>query len=260
MTATGSAPFFDAVAHEYASWYEARTPGGHALRERQRRVLELLPPPCTVLDVGCGPGVLAGALLARGYDVWGVDAAPSMIEQCWRRFGSLDRQRFAVADATRYALPDAAFDAVVCTGVIDRLPDADAAVREMARVLRPGGTLVIAFPNLLSPYASWKNYAYYPALALLRPLLARLAGRPAGPALPSSLATMYTLGSARALLARHGLRCRAVDHYYFNPFLAPLDEWLPAAGLWFVERFEPYHRSMLRMFGAGLLLQAERLA
>lgn len=260
MTMAGAAHFFDAVAQEYASWYAARTPGGHALRERQRRVLELLPAPCTVLDVGCGPGVLAGELLGRGYDVWGVDAAPGMIEQCWRRFGTLGRQRFAVADATRYDLPDASFDAVVCTGVIDRLPDGAAAVREMARVLRPGGTLVIAFPNRLSPYAAWKNYLYYPALALLRPLLARVAGRPAGPALPSSLATMYTVGSARALLARAGLRCRAVDAYYFNPFLSPLDEWLPAAGLWLVERFEPYHRSILRTLGAGLLLQAERLA
>lgn len=251
----GATQYFDDVADQYAAWYEAPTAAGHALRERQRRVLELIDPPCgPVLDVGCGPGILAGELLRRGYDVWGVDGAPGMIEQCRRRFGEVATSRFFVADATRLAFPDGFFRAVICTGVVDRLPDQEAAIREMARVVQCGGTLLISFPNRLSPYAGWKNYLYYPTLAGLR----RVIRRWLSPALPSSLARLHTVGSAAAMLTRQHLAVEAVAHYYFNPFPSPLDEWFPRAARRLVSDLERLRHSPFRWTGAGFIVQGRK--
>lgn len=100
-----------------------------------------------VLDVGCGPGTvtldLAG-LVAPG-NVVGVDAAPSALaaalaEATRRRDG---RTAFAQADATRLPFPDDAFDVVFAHQVLQHLTDPVAALREMARVCRPGGTLAV---------------------------------------------------------------------------------------------------------------------
>lgn len=250
--------FFDDVADDYAGWYEAPTPGGHALRERQQRALELLePPPRRVLDVGCGAGTLVGELRRRGYDVWGVDAAPRMIEQCRSQFPEVEEGRFAVDDATRLNQPDASFDLVTCFGVIDRLPPVQT-TRELARVLRPEGTLLVAFPNRVSPYAWWKNDVYYPALSVLRPVAYGALRRPPPPALPRSRAHLQSVTSATRLLGAAGLVVTDVAFYYFNPFLSPVDELLPRWTLGPVQKLARLRETPWRWLGAGFILKARK--
>jgi ubiquinone/menaquinone biosynthesis C-methylase UbiE len=269
MALSGSAPYFDQVAEDYASWYHLQSPGGHALRVRQRRVVELLDERGgKVLDVGCGPGVLVRELLHLGYKVWGVDAAPRMIERCRKDFTETDRAHFAVCDATSLDFPDRWFDAVICMGVIDRIQAHESAIMEMIRVVRKDGTLLITFPNLLSPYAAWRNFVFYPAVSLLRPIYYGLAGRRQPPtpydldgppklrSLFSSLAKLPTPRSTAQLMSRYGTEVTDIAHFYFNVFLSPLDELFPRWTLRVTEKLERLRGSRLRWLGAGFIVKA----
>jgi ubiquinone/menaquinone biosynthesis C-methylase UbiE len=111
--------------------------------------------PRRVLDVGCGTGYMLRLLAARypqAAEFAGIDAAPSMIkaaEQC----ADDGRLRFTVGVAERLPFPDHAFDLVVSTTSFDHWTDQPAGVRECARVLAPGGHIVLAdqFSPLLLP-------------------------------------------------------------------------------------------------------------
>jgi ubiquinone/menaquinone biosynthesis C-methylase UbiE len=259
MPLAGSALFFDQVAQNYASWYAARSPGGFALRVRRQKAMELLSGARgRILDVGCGPGVMTHELLDRGWEFWGADASPNMIAECHKMFENRSRAHFTVADAAHLPYATGFFDAVVSMGVIDRLSSPEAAVQEMARVVRKNGTLILAFANLLSPYAAWKAFVYYPVVTRLRPLYCRLAGRARQPSLPSSLPKLYTVRSAKELLARNGVKVSEVAYYNSNLFLSPLDELFPRWALRVTEGFESSPRRYLHRLGAGFLLKAHK--
>lgn len=102
-----------------------------------------------VLDVGCGPGsltrMLARAVGAEGAAV-GIDAAPENTEYATRKARRLPNCSFQPGTAESLDFPDGGFDLVVSSLVMHHLPEESRlqAVREMRRVLRPGGTLLLA--------------------------------------------------------------------------------------------------------------------
>jgi ubiquinone/menaquinone biosynthesis C-methylase UbiE len=112
-----------------------------------------LEPGQAVLEVGRGSGVFLPALaqaVGKAGRVVGVDLAEPFFTQAQQRMGSaglagvVSVQR---ADACRLPFADASFDAVHCERVLMHLDDPDLALREMARVLRPGGVAVAAEPD-----------------------------------------------------------------------------------------------------------------
>ena len=98
--------------------------------------------PRHVLDLGTGTGVVALALAERypEAEVVGIDLSPGMIDEARRKLSPelAGRVRFEVGDASALACPDGEFDLVVLSNMI---PFAD----ELARVVRPGGLLVLSF-------------------------------------------------------------------------------------------------------------------
>jgi ubiquinone/menaquinone biosynthesis C-methylase UbiE len=261
VTLTGSSAYFNHVAENYGSWYDVASPGGYALRVRRERVLELLANQGgRVLDVGCGPGVLAPDLRARGFTYWGIDAAPNMIAHSRSLFAADDRVQLAVSDARRLPFSDDFFDVVICLGVLDRLPGYEMAIQEMVRVIRTQGTLILAFPNLLSPYASWKKSVYYPVVARLHDLADRLRQHPRRPSLLRHFAKLHTPRGATALLTRAGARTTACVHYNFNVCLAPLEEWFPNLTTRLTRWLEVLRNGPFRWLGSGFLVQAVKTA
>ncbi len=106
-----------------------------------RSLLALLEPQPgeRILDVGCGTGHLTQAIASAGAQVVGIDSAPSMIEAARAAYPTL---AFEVADVRDFSFPRP-FDALFSNAVLHWVPEAEAAVRCMARALKVGGRLVL---------------------------------------------------------------------------------------------------------------------
>src|SRR6266705_1756754 len=163
---------FSERATEWAAYYADPEPplSRQHLISRQRFALEMLeaviPPSSRVLDAGCGSGVMAAKLMDGGYAVWGIDFAEPMIRQARALCGS---HQFAVGDIEHIPFPDNAFDVVVSLGVIEYLESDEQALREIRRVLKPGGRAVIAISNGSSPLLRLDGVVQR-GVALVRPV------------------------------------------------------------------------------------------
>jgi ubiquinone/menaquinone biosynthesis C-methylase UbiE len=104
-----------------------------------------------VLDIGCGPAVYTRDLVERGWNVYGMDISTGMLETAVRLARALPRRvKFAAAHATHLPYQEGAFDAVMCIGVVSYVTDVPALLREVRRMLRPGGQAVFQISNALS--------------------------------------------------------------------------------------------------------------
>ena len=101
-----------------------------------------------VLDVGCGDGALAGVLAVRlGCQLSGVDTSPLAIDYAAAKFAERGHVGdFRLIEGYRYDVEDGAFDAVVCSDVIEHVREPESILREICRVLRPAGVLVLTTP------------------------------------------------------------------------------------------------------------------
>lgn len=109
-----------------------------------------LPPPspgARLLDLGCGTGHHLRWASDHGYDVAGTDGSEAMLAEA-RRLNPAADLRLAPAEALPF--PDASFDAVLCIEVLRYLPRIDPCLREMSRVLRPGGLCLATASPLLN--------------------------------------------------------------------------------------------------------------
>jgi 2-polyprenyl-6-hydroxyphenyl methylase/3-demethylubiquinone-9 3-methyltransferase len=110
------------------------------------------------LDAGCGTGTLARFLaIHKGCKVLGVDASAEMISRCSPTRNTEFR---CIPDICGTGLPNEAFDGVLCSSALEYVPNPPAALRELHRVLRPGGLLLVSVPNA-HPIARWPVLAIY---------------------------------------------------------------------------------------------------
>ena len=96
-----------------------------------------------ILDVGCGPGFYVAELLDEvgpNGSIVGLDASATMLAVAAKRSEGKPNVAFLEADATALPVGDGEFDAALCVQVLEYVPDATAALRELHRALRPGGT------------------------------------------------------------------------------------------------------------------------
>jgi ubiquinone/menaquinone biosynthesis C-methylase UbiE len=138
---------FDSKADAWAVKYSPRGALAWRIDAFLSAVVEHVPPPGRLLDLGCGTGQLACAFLRRGYDVTGCDVSPAMIDHA--RLESTD-VRWCLLESSGSSLPfaDEEFDAIVASSVLEYVGDVELALAELARVLRSGGALVFTVPNV----------------------------------------------------------------------------------------------------------------
>jgi len=117
-----------------------------------------------LLDLGCGGGRHAFEAARRGGRVVALDAEDGEVRQVRDTIGAMvdagqvsaDRGAGAVqGDALRLPFADAAFDRVIAAEVLEHIPDDAAAMAELARVLRPGGTMAVTVPRLGPEALNW---------------------------------------------------------------------------------------------------------
>lgn len=120
---------------------------------RLRRIIQIVTDlrPESVLDIGCGRGFLLTHLADAGLtNLTGMDVYEDV---------STDRWDYARGDVTEgLPFPGASFDCVIAGEIIEHVPNPDEMLREVRRVLVPGGTLVLSTPNLVS----WANRVLVP--------------------------------------------------------------------------------------------------
>lgn len=144
------------AAGSYARW-RATTLGGITERVEMRVVFELAGPlrGKRVLDVGTGDGTYAIEAAARGAIVTALDLQLDMLDAARARASSRGLEvSLRQGRAEELPFDDASFDVVLAVTVLCFVPDADIAVREMARVLAPGGRVVLGELGRLSVWAA----------------------------------------------------------------------------------------------------------
>lgn len=135
----GSAAFFGRVG---AEWDDvSRELFGE--RYAGEALASLLPSDMVVADIGCGTGVFAGMLAPVASRVIGIDREPTMLDAARTRLGTPENVELVLGDAEQVPLEDGSVDLAVFGLVLHHLEHPEAALREAARVLRPGGRVLI---------------------------------------------------------------------------------------------------------------------
>lgn len=212
-----TAPIPDLGPEVYARW-RASDLGATTERLERQLILELLGDvsSCRVLDVGCGDGELAVELAKRGAIVTGIDTSAAMIAAAKDRAKRHNVSVTFEAEAAEH-LPFAAehFDVVTVITVLCFVDDPNPVFREIARVLRPGGRLVVGELGKWSTWAAGRR---------IRALLGSGLWR---------LARFRTVGELRTCAERAGLTVESVRGAIFYPkatlaarLLSPVDPML----------------------------------
>lgn len=129
---------------QWAAVYD--TDGNPLIALEEPRIAELLGEVrgLSIADIGCGTGRHAITLAAQGANVTALDFSEGMLAQARAKPGA-DRVAFIHHDiATRLPLADAAFDRVICCLVLDHVRDVESLFREMARLCKPAGFVVVS--------------------------------------------------------------------------------------------------------------------
>lgn len=133
------------VTHGYSKGFDVSMLG--VMKHRRRAIAAALAGCGSVLDLGCGAGHSAGAVLEQGVpEVWGLDPSPYLLQHAARRYPAV---RYVQGAAEEMDFPDERFDGVCASFLFHELPPkaAERALTECHRVLRPGGRLVVTEPS-----------------------------------------------------------------------------------------------------------------
>lgn len=163
---------FDAIARRYDLINDLQSAGLHRLWKRRMVRLAGVGPGDRALDVCCGTGDVTRRLARSGAEVVGVDFSEAMLEVARaraRRWGTAgERVRFLQADAMHLPFAEETFDAVTVAYGLRNLADWREGLRELVRVTRPGGRVVIL--DFGKPERSWWRRLYFGYLRWVVPL------------------------------------------------------------------------------------------
>ena len=152
--AMGIIALFDEWPERYEQWFA--TPIGKLVKKvEQETVNDLLDPKQgeKILDVGCGTGIFTIDFLIKGANIVGLDNSMPMLNFALKK-GKDYFFSAVLGDMECLPFKDDSFDKTVSITALEFIPDAKNAINELFRVTRPGGCVVVATLNILSPWAT----------------------------------------------------------------------------------------------------------
>lgn len=213
---------FNLVATEWEEVYERHDVEAVIYQERRAAVLShvaslALARPAAILEVGCGAGSTAVALARLGHAVTAMDVSESMLRLTCRHAGEDGvghLVRTNAGDVRRLPFKNGFFDVVIAVGVLPWLPSLPGPLREMSRVLRVGGHLIVTMDNRLRLTHILHPFAWARIVGLRVPEALRVWDRHRG----SPHAEGCSVRAFDSLLAGQGLR-KVMGHTLgFGPF------------------------------------------
>ena len=252
------------AAADYARANEGSRPEGRFFRSRLQLVMNILAS-CRegdLLDAGCGPGIMVHTLLeSRPYDfrITVLDQSFAMVKYCVTKARDIAEICPTVGQLEAMPFVDATFDVTLVMGTLE-YTKVRLAIREISRVTRPGGLIIVTMLNPLSAYRLTEWLLLWPATRLLG-AIKKLCGIPAERRHGARLGGVraYPVFILRHLMRQAGLQ--PVDIFYFDvtPTIPPFDR-LPRM----IRRAErtPYERTVTRgwrrWMGTAYLIAARR--
>lgn len=210
---------------QWSSLYESEIDSRNVhVVTRKIRTLEMLRGETagTLLDIGCGPGVLVTETLDLGFNYVGMDLAEEMLKEGRVKWGENERVAFRTGDIENIPMADATSQALTCLGVIEYVPDLDAAIKEMHRVLKPGGVAIISNHNKLHI-----DNVVIGALKPLRWIVLPLV-RSVRQARPDSLhRRLLQPSQLDEIMAKAGFTLEEFAFYHFTPLPYPFTVLMP---------------------------------
>jgi ubiquinone/menaquinone biosynthesis C-methylase UbiE len=243
---------FNADPDDYARVYEQETPEAYSMSIRRQRVYEMAEgePLDRVLDIGCGPGVTVEHFLKKGSEIHGIDIAENMIRACRERFGDSPRTHFSVGKIEEIDSPEGHFDLVICMGVVEYLKDDDVPLREMFRVLRPGGAAIVTCPNFWSPWNRW-SALYWGAKNMIK--------RPLGLTIYQQMFhRQYRRDAYSRRAEAAGFAVEECVYYNFKVLLEPLSRWFPATTVAVARKLDALRRGPMGWLGTGFIVKLRK--
>ena len=184
--------------------------------------------PSTLLEIGCGKGTLLDAMQRLGHTVEGIDVDADAIALAHSSYPTISSR---VASGDSLPFPSASFDAVLSFDVFEHIPDSDVHIREVSRVLKPGGHYLLQTPN------KWTNIPF----ELLRHWRKFGMGPLAGyRTLVEEHCSLHNYWELRRRFTRHGLRTTFYDIPVVNEyFISKMHSYFGAAASPLLTLFNP---------------------
>ncbi len=258
--------FFNADASNWDSIYE-RSDVFSVIHQLRRDMclswVKQALPEGRILDVGCGAGLVATSLAQLGYRVTATDNAMAMLKRTRERAeaaGVALSLRLAFADANRLPFPDHSFDLVIALGLVPWLENPEDALAEMARVVAPGGAVLVSCDNR-NRLAVLVDPRFSPATARLRTAF-RQSARAARATPAWAEAMRHTTHEFDARLRQAGLEPERGATFGYGPFTLLgrelLGRRLGLAAHRLLQRLGDAGFPVLRSTGAQYLVLARR--
>jgi len=265
-----SVKYFDDNASRYANDYYLERKE-RFMWLRHRAILDMidfanLKQDSKILDIGCGPGELVFDLHKKGLKGVGMDLAPQMIDLCNKRMSrekNKENWSFIVGDAEKTGFESSEFDLIIASGVIEYLPHDQPMLKEMHRLLKSGGKLILNVTNQFGYTTCLNSFTKY---LKQFPVLNRVGSRLRKAALNSQYGVKILDFTPRKHIPRCFLRnCsnsnfRIVGDKYlgFSLFPSPISTLLTKFTCKIDDKLECLDGTFLRKIGSSYLVLIEK--
>ena len=254
---------FDELAAEWSQLYgEGNSVKNYLFIVRKKRAEGLLDRDVRaglrILDIGCGSGVMAPYFAQKGAIYLGIDISEKMIAQAKKEIGQIvewqDRVLFAQGDIKDLDFPNDHFDIVIVLDVLEYIEDRETAIREIVRVARNGGSVLIAVPNKACVNQMARRWLR-PIVANSFNLLNRVVGKPVQsgvyyhPFHPKEL---------ESLLEKYGCKKTGEAFYDLEILFYPFYRIFPGFALCVKNKVETYYRMSLRHWASGYMCRVKK--